>query len=275
MRHRRPDRPATMTPELMEAWAVDTPGPIAGHPLVRVERPHPRPGPGQIRVEVRVCGVCRTDLHLAEGDLAPKRPLVVPGHEVVGTVDLVGADCVRFGEGARVGIPWLAHTCGECRFCVTGRENLCVAPLFTGWDRRRWICGLRGRRRAVRVPDSSAHSPTTRPPRCCAPGSSATAPCVSPGLPPGGRLGIYGFGGSAHLTAQVAIAEGARVHVLTRRPKRARCVAARRDQRRGVPTTPRPSRSTPPSCSHRSALWCSPPWPPSNAGGPWRSPGST
>ena len=101
----------------MRAWAVDRPGPVEHHPLVRVERPVPEPGPGQIRVRVDACGVCRTDLHLAEGDLAPKRPLVVPGHEIVGVVEAAGPDATRFATGDRVGVPWLAHTCGTCRYC--------------------------------------------------------------------------------------------------------------------------------------------------------------
>src|ERR1700723_486566 len=118
----------------MKAWAVGTPGPVDSHPLVRVEREVPDPEQAQVRIRVHVCGVCRTDLHLAEGDLLPKHPQVVPGHEVVGTVDAVGAGSTRFPVGARVGIPWLARTCGRCRFCLSGRENLCIAPLFTGWD---------------------------------------------------------------------------------------------------------------------------------------------
>ncbi|HKX70723.1 MAG TPA: alcohol dehydrogenase catalytic domain-containing protein, partial [Acidimicrobiales bacterium] len=94
----------------------------------------PEPGPGEIRVRVSACGVCRTDLHLAEGDLTPHRPATVPGHEVVGTVDAVGAGCRRFAPGQRAGIAWLRHTCGRCRWCRRGRENLCADPRFTGWD---------------------------------------------------------------------------------------------------------------------------------------------
>src|ERR1700728_3551713 len=123
-----------MTPGTMHAWAVDTPGPIGNRPLRQVERLIPVPGPSQLRVHVRVCGVCRTDLHLAEGDLAPREHLVVPGHEVVGIVDALGPGSSRFAKGDRVGIPWLAPTCGTCRFCTSGRENLCLTPLFTGWD---------------------------------------------------------------------------------------------------------------------------------------------
>jgi propanol-preferring alcohol dehydrogenase len=204
-----------MTSETMQAWAVDKPGPVDSKPLRPVTRPVPVPGRGQIRVRVTVCGVCRTDLHLAEGDLAPRRPLVIPGHEVVGTVDAVGADCVRFADGARVGVPWLAHTCGICRFCTTGRENLCVAPLFTGWD----LDG--GYAEYVVVDEGYAYaipavfSDDEAAPLLCA-GIIGYRALRQSNLPPGGRLGIYGFGASAHLTAQVAMAEGARVHVLTR-----------------------------------------------------------
>src|SRR5689334_16263546 len=118
----------------MRAWSVERPGPIDTHPIVLGDRPSPEPGPGEIRVEVHVCGVCRTDLHLAEGDLAPRRASVVPGHEIVGVVDAIGEGSTRFALGDRVGIAWLRHTCGVCRYCRRGDENLCVAPRFTGWD---------------------------------------------------------------------------------------------------------------------------------------------
>src|SRR5215218_2728334 len=118
----------------MKAWIVDRPGPISGGPLREVELPDPHPGVGQVRVRVLACGVCRTDLHLAEGDLPPRRPGVVPGHEVVGVVDAVGDGASRIAVGDRVGIPWLRHTCGVCAYCRRGDENLCVDPRFTGWD---------------------------------------------------------------------------------------------------------------------------------------------
>src|SRR2546423_8828556 len=118
----------------MRAWWVHEPGPILDSPLVFGDRPEPEPGPGQLRVRVSVCGVCRTDLHLAEGDLLPKYPDVVPGHEVVGVVDAVGRDVREFDLGDRVGIAWLRRTCGRCRFCRAGKENLCLTPAFTGWD---------------------------------------------------------------------------------------------------------------------------------------------
>jgi len=199
----------------MRAWAVGTPGPIDGGPLVEVERPVPVPGPGQVRVRVRACGVCRTDLHLAEGDLTPRRPGVVPGHEVVGTVDAAGPGCGLVAVGDRVGIPWLAHTCGVCRFCRAGAENLCTDPRFTGWDvdggYAEWA--VVDEAFAYRLPGTLDDESVA--PLLCA-GIIGYRALLRAELPPGGRLGIYGFGGSAHLTAQVALAQGASVHVMTR-----------------------------------------------------------
>ncbi len=201
--------------DTMRAWVVGTPGPIGTGPLVAVDREVPLPGPGEVRVHVSVCGVCRTDLHLAEGDLAPKRPEVVPGHEVVGVVDAVGPDASRFAVGDRIGIAWLRGTCGDCRFCRRGDENLCLAPQFTGWDADGGYA-----QRAV-VPEAYAYaipdgfSDAQAAPLLCA-GIIGFRALRRAALPPGGRLGIYGFGASAHLAAQVALHEGATVHVLTR-----------------------------------------------------------
>lgn len=207
----------TTVPATMRAWVVDEPGPVDGHPLALVERPVPEPGPGQVRVRVSVCGVCRTDLHLAEGDLAPKRRGVVPGHEAVGTVDHVGQGVTDLRRGDRVGVAWLASTCGECAFCRTGRENLCVDPRFTGWD-------VDGGYAEHLVADAGyvyalpeGFDDQSAAPLLCA-GIIGYRALRQSRCPPGGRLGIYGFGASAHLTAQVAMAEGMRVHVLTRSP---------------------------------------------------------
>jgi alcohol dehydrogenase, propanol-preferring len=199
----------------MRAWAVGVPGPIDTGPLVAVERPVPEPGPGEIRVKVAVCGVCRTDLHLAEGDLAPRRPGVIPGHEVVGHVDAAGPGATRFGIGDRAGIAWLRHTCGRCRWCRRGAENLCLAPLFTGWDADGGFAeyAVVDEAYAYRLPP--AFDDVSAAPLLCA-GIIGYRSLRRAALPPGGRLGIYGFGASAHLAAQVALAEGATVHVLTR-----------------------------------------------------------
>jgi alcohol dehydrogenase, propanol-preferring len=201
----------------MRAWAVGTPGPMATGPLVPVERAVPEPGPGEVRVRVRACGVCRTDLHLAEGDLAPTRPLVIPGHEVVGRVDATGPGVTRHRVGERVGIAWLRATCGTCRFCRRGEENLCLSPRFTGWDDdggyAEWAVAPEDW--VHRLP--AALDDVTAAPLLCA-GIIGFRALRRAALPPGGRLGIYGFGASAHLAAQVALHEGATVHVLTRSP---------------------------------------------------------
>ena len=199
----------------MQAWTVDRPAPIDDEPLARVERELPAPGPDQLRVRISCCGVCRTDLHLAEGDLAPRRHGVTPGHEIVGVVDALGPGAHRFAIGERVGVPWLGGTDGACRFCRQGRENLCLAPTFTGWD----VDG--GYADACVVTEAFAYAlpdsiddEHAAPLLCAGIIGYRALRCAE--LPPGGALGIYGFGGSAHLTAQIALHEGARVHVLTR-----------------------------------------------------------
>ncbi len=207
-----------MTAQTMQAWTVDRPGPIDTRPLRQTERSVPAAGPGQVRVHVRVCGVCRTDLHLAEGDLTPKHPQVIPGHEVVGLVDELGTGCVRFNLGDRIGIPWLASSCGTCRFCVDGRENLCLAPRFTGWNVDGGYAEYAVADEGFAYPIPESFSDEEAAPLLCA-GIIGYRALRRSQLPPGGRLGIYGFGGSAHLTAQIAIAEGARVHVMTRAPE--------------------------------------------------------
>jgi propanol-preferring alcohol dehydrogenase len=199
----------------MKAWVVESPGPIATGPLVAVDRPVPEPGAGEIRVRVLACGVCRTDLHLAEGDLPPHRPSTIPGHEVVGTVDALGPGSGRFRVGQRAGIAWLRHTDGRCRWCRRGQENLCIDPRFTGWDAdggyAQWA--VVDEAYAYELPDS--YDDVHAAPLLCA-GIIGYRALRRAELPPGGRLGIYGFGASAHLAAQVALAQGATVHVMTR-----------------------------------------------------------
>ncbi len=199
----------------MQAWVVDRPGPIDEGPLRLLRRPVPAPAEHEVRVRVTASGVCRTDLHLAEGDLAPRHPATVPGHEIVGVVDTCGPDAGRFAPGTRVGVPWLARTCGVCRFCVRGDENLCVAPRFTGWDRDGGFAEFATAHEdfVYRLPD--AYDDAHAAPLLCS-GIIGLRALRRSRLPTGGRLGIYGFGASAHLTAQIALGEGARVHVMTR-----------------------------------------------------------
>ncbi|WP_433507058.1 zinc-dependent alcohol dehydrogenase family protein [Pseudonocardia halophobica] len=202
----------------MKAWIVRRPGPMTTGPLAQVDRDDPEPGSGEVRVRVSACGVCRTDLHLVEGDLAPHHPGTVPGHEIVGVVDALGTGTRRFAIGDRIGIAWLRGTCGRCRFCRTGRENLCPDARFTGWD------ADGGYAEYAVVPEAYAYAlppqldDATAAPLLCA-GIVGYRALKRAELPPGGRLGIYGFGASAHVVAQVAVAQGATVHVLTRSPE--------------------------------------------------------
>ena len=197
----------------MQAWVVESPAPIDTGPLRRVERALPEPGPGQVRVRVVCCGVCRTDLHLAEGDLPPRRPQVTPGHEVVGVVDARGPGATRFSLGERIGVAWLGATDGTCRYCRRGDENLCAAPLFTGWDvdggYAEW---------AVAREDFCFAIPEGYP-------DLQAAPLLCAGLigwrslrmtGDAERLGLYGFGASAHIICQVAAHQGRRVFAFTR-----------------------------------------------------------
>lgn len=199
----------------MRAWQVSAPGPIDGHPLSLVDAPVPEPGPGQVRLAVSVCGVCRTDLHVSEGDLPVHRPSVIPGHEVVGRVEALGPGAGRFAMGDRVGAAWLARTCGVCRFCRRGDENLCEKALFTGWDLDGGYAEqvVVNEGYAYRVPEGIDDEQLA--PLLCA-GIIGYRALKRTGLPPGGRLGLYGFGGSAHLTAQLALAQGAELYVMTR-----------------------------------------------------------
>jgi propanol-preferring alcohol dehydrogenase len=199
----------------VKAWEVTKPGPLEGDPVRLVDREPPVPGPRDVLVQVKSCGVCRTDLHIVEGDLPAHRDNVVPGHEVVGTVVDRGEASSRFDIGTRIGIAWLRSTCGVCRFCSRGDENLCDSPRFTGYDDDGGYSEF-----AVADEDYVHELPATfddlhAAPLLCA-GIIGYRALKRTQLPAGGRLGIYGFGGSAHIAAQVAMYEGATVHVMTR-----------------------------------------------------------
>jgi alcohol dehydrogenase, propanol-preferring len=207
---------SAVTTTTMRAWRVRRPGPMETGPLEQVTAEVPRPEPSELLVAVRACGVCRTDLHVTEGDLPVHRAGVTPGHEVVGEVVEVGGEAGdEFKQGDRVGIAWLRHTCGVCRYCRRGNENLCPQSRYTGWD------ADGGYAEFATVPTAFAHhlpggySDSELAPLLCA-GIIGYRSLLRAELPPGGRLGLYGFGGSAHITAQVALAQGAEVHVMTR-----------------------------------------------------------
>jgi propanol-preferring alcohol dehydrogenase len=175
----------------------------------------PEPAPGELLLRVLACGVCRTDLHVTEGDLPPHRPGVTPGHEVVGEVVGLGEGATGFAVGEKAGAAWLRWTDQECKYCRRGAENLCPNSRYTGWD------ADGGYAEYLTVPAGYAHrlpagyTDAELAPLLCA-GIIGYRALKRAELPPGGRLGIYGFGGSAHLAAQVALARGATVHVLTR-----------------------------------------------------------
>jgi alcohol dehydrogenase, propanol-preferring len=203
------------SPRASRAMVLTAPAPAASGPLRMIERPVPLPSAGELLVAVEVCGVCRTDLHVVEGDLRPRRPVLVPGHEVVGRVAALGAGTAGFAIGDRVGVAWLHASCGRCRFCVLGRENLCVAPRFTGWD----VDGGYAEHLCVPAPFAYRLPETTDAvalaPLLCAGiiGYRAYRRC---GARKGMRLGLYGFGGSAHIVLQLARADRCEVYVATR-----------------------------------------------------------
>ena len=196
----------------MRCWQVEHPGPIDTKRLGFTRRPTPEPDDGELLVGVLACGVCRTDLHVAEGDLPVHRPGVVPGHEVVGEVVVAAGG---FAVGDRVGIAWLRYTCGTCSYCRRGAENLCPYSQYTGWDADGGYAEYATvpADYAYRLPDG--YSDAELAPLLCA-GIIGYRALARAEVPAGGRLGIYGFGASAHLTAQVAMGQGAAVHVMTR-----------------------------------------------------------
>ncbi len=197
------------------AMRVSKIGPAENRPLLREARERPEPGAGEVLVRVEACGVCRTDLHVVEGDLAPHRSHVVPGHEIVGRIVARPGGSGRFSDGDRVGVAWLHRSCGDCRFCRAGRENLCLQPTFTGWDVDGGYAEY-----VVASEDFVYELPTSisaerLAPLLCA-GIIGYRAYVRSGVRPGGRLGIFGFGGSAHIVLQVARHHGCEVFVFSR-----------------------------------------------------------
>ncbi len=190
----------------MKACLLRTPTPVEANPLEYTEIATPQPGPGEVLVRVRACGVCRTDLHVVEGELPQRKSPVIPGHQVVGEVG---------GSGARVGIPWLHRTCGVCEYCRAGKENLCERAQFTGWT----VDG--GYAEYIVAPEAFVYSiPDGFPdldaaPLLCA-GIIGFRSLRLSGIQPGGRLGLYGFGAAAHVAIQVARHWGVEVYAISR-----------------------------------------------------------
>ncbi len=209
--------PATMRAMLLEA---------PGQPLRLREVPVPQPGPGQVLIRVRACGVCRTDLHIVDGELAePKLPLI-PGHEIVGRVAACGPGVERFTPGERVGVPWLGATCGVCRYCRSERENLCDRPLFTGYSGDGGYAEYAVADQRYCFPLPAGYDDIAAAPLLCA-GliGYRTYRLAGDGI---GHLGIYGFGAAAHIVAQIAVHRGQQVYAFTRPGDRAAQEFARR-----------------------------------------------
>lgn len=197
-------------------WRVGTPGPMSSNPLRPSLESPPEPAADELLVRVLACGVCRTDLHVAEGDLPVHRRGVVPGHEVVS--EIVHTPTSDWTVGQRVGIAWLRRTCGVCRYCTRGTENLCPSSKYTGWDADGGYAEYATVPADYAYPLPEGYSDVELAPLLCA-GIIGWRALARASLPPGGRLAVYGFGASAHLTAQIALAQGARVHVQTRSPR--------------------------------------------------------
>jgi propanol-preferring alcohol dehydrogenase len=194
---------------------LDKQGPVEQSPLSACDLPEPRPGPGELLVRVTACGVCRTDLHIVEGELPLHQQPVVPGHEAVGRVEKLGPDCGQFQIGDRVGLAWLHQACGLCKYCRQGQENLCDSPLFTGYDVNGGYAQFAVARGdfAYRLPDGP--DDTMLAPLLCA-GIIGFRALRRSEVKPGQRLGLYGFGASAHIVIQIALHWGCEVYVCSR-----------------------------------------------------------
>ena len=197
-------------PEKMRAMVLEEPG----RPLQFRQVPVPQPGADHVLIKVHTCGVCRTDLHILDGELAnPKLPLI-PGHEIVGTVAAVGSAVKAFRQGERIGVPWLGSTCGVCRYCARGQENLCEHALFTGYTRDGGYAEYATADQQYCFPLPASYNDVEAAPLLCA-GLIGYRSYRMAGDHVQ-RLGIYGFGAAAHLIAQVAVAQGKKVYAFTR-----------------------------------------------------------
>lgn len=200
----------------MKVMQLHQPAPIGTSPLRAVEVDPPQPGPGQVRLKIQTCGVCHTDLHLVEGDLSLPRLPTIPGHQVVGVVDMVGESVTLHQPGDRLGVPWLYQTCGRCRFCRTNRENLCEQIRFTGLHANGGFAEYMLADEKFAYPIPPIFSDVEAAPLLCA-GVVGYRSLRLSRVKPGQRLGLYGFGASAHLVLQVACHWGCEVFVFTRK----------------------------------------------------------
>ena len=199
----------------MKACLLQVPAPIETNPLQFTNVAVPRPESGEILVRVHACGVCRTDLHVVEGELPPRKSPIIPGHQVVGTVEELGPDAHRFSKGARVGIAWLHHTDGTCEYCRAGKENLCDHPSFTGYTVDGGYAEYVVAPQDFVYPIPEGFSDDQAAPLLCA-GIIGFRSLRLSGIEKGGRLGLYGFGAAAHVAIQVARHWGADVYASTR-----------------------------------------------------------
>ncbi len=202
----------------MRAMILTAPAPIETSPLALSEIDVPQPGPGDVRVRVLACGLCRTDLHVIEADLPPHKSKIIPGHQIVGVVDRLGPGASRFKIGDRVGIAWLGSTCGHCPYCRKGRENLCPNARFTGYDNDGGYAEYAVAREAFSYSVSSSLDPVAVAPLLCA-GIIGYRALMRAEMKPGCRLGLYGFGSSASIGIQIATHMGCHVFVMTRDEK--------------------------------------------------------
>jgi len=199
----------------MNAMVLEDIAPIESSPLKPKDVPEPHPAPGEVRLRVRACAICRTDLHVIEGELPRQKLPIIPGHQIVGVVDELGEGCRRLKIGQRAGVAWLRHTCGKCRFCTAGRENLCESQRFTGYHADGGYAeqAVVAEDFAYEMPEAFGDVEAT--PLLCA-GIVGYRALKRAGLPDGGKLAIYGFGSSAHVIAQIAMHRGCEVYVVTR-----------------------------------------------------------
>jgi propanol-preferring alcohol dehydrogenase len=205
----------------MKAWVLPKPGPVESSPLVLRELPVPEPGVDEVLVRIHACGICRTDLHVVEGELAPRKPEVIPGHQVVGTIERLGANATKYAVGARVGIAWLHKTDGRCFYCRSGRENLCDSPDFTGYTVDGGYAQYAAAHEDFIYPIPEGFPDLQAAPLLCAGIIGFRCLRVS-GIARGGNLGIYGFGAAGHVCIQVARYWGVNTFVCTREEKHRR-----------------------------------------------------